>query len=364
MLSPSVEVAHLLLTQAFNETLRIDSYAQTTENLMIGKLPEDPPWLAAVRSQVAMLGEAGRAWINDRPGIWSSVLLQFPDYAATFAGVAETKESFGTAQQWIEVLQATLEPQLTQAITATEEATEAFRSHLGAFQKVQSLLQESIKAGWAELGSQEEEMIAIATELGRLQTLVTSLEQSITSGEISSGQSIVSTTVQTLYNIATEAGESFSFLSMATSAFTVGKSYYDLITETFEVDETLKEIAALQLKASQKAQAAAGTKITLNLLYELELSFGRIVDVMPQITTMWRGEREKVRSVIAALKAGVDPSTYLELFTMPIANANWQKIDSLVQAIVTLNIEVGKPVVLDPQNPLPTTTAAEPASQS
>lgn len=366
MLSPSVEVAHLLLTQAFNETLRLDAYSQTTDNLMIGKLPEDPPWLTPVRARVAMLGEAGAAWIQDKPEIWGSVLLQFPDYASAFAGVAEMKASgsLETAQQWIEVLQSTLEPQLTKAIEATEEATEALKSHLGAFQKVQPLLQESIEAGWAELGSEEKEMVAIATELGRLQSLATSLEQSITSGEISSGQSIITTTVKTLYNIATEAGESFSFLSMATSAFTVGKSYYDIITKTFEVGEMLEQIAALQLKASAEAQAAAGTKIALNLLYELELSFGRIVDVMPQITTMWRQEREKIKSAIAALKAGVEPATYLELFTVPIANANWEKISSLAQAIPMLKTEVGKPVVLDPQNPLPSARVVEPVSQS
>jgi hypothetical protein len=354
MLSPSIDVARLLLTQAFNETLRLDSYSQTTNNLRIGELPEDPKWLASVRSRVAMLGSAGASWTKDKPEIWGPVLVQFPDYASAFAGVAAMQASgaLTSSQQWIEVLKSTLVPQLTQAVTATEQATEKLQSHLESFRAIQPLLAESIDAGWAELGSEEQQMVAIAAQLAHLQDLVTSLEQSITSGQISSGQSVMTTTATTLYNIATEAGESFSFLSMATAAFTVGKSYYELVTKTAEVGETLKRIAALQVKASEEAQAAAGTKIALNLIYELELSFGRIVDVMPQITTLWRHEREKVQSVISALQAGVEPSAYLELFTVPVANANWQAVNSFAQAIPTLKTEVGKPVVLDPQDPL------------
>lgn len=355
MLSPSVEVAHLLLTQAFNETLRLDAYSQGTDNVMIGHLPEDPAWLASVRDRVGMLASAGVSWTKDKPDIWGSILVQFPDYASLFAGVAEMKASgsLTTRKQWLEVLNSTLLPRLTTAIEATQEATSKLESHLEAFKAIQPLLSESIDAGWAELGSEEQAMAAIAAELMHLQDIVSSLEESITSGEISSGQSIMTTTVKTLYNIATEAGESFSFLSMAAAAYTVGKSYYDIITKTFAVGETLQEIAKLQVKASAEAQAAAGTKLTLQLLYELELSFGRIVDVMPQIVTMWRQEREKVRSAIAALEAGVDPSTYLELFTIPTASANWQAISALAEAIPSLKSEVGKPVLLDPQNPLP-----------
>lgn len=355
MLCPPPELARSLLTQAFNETLSLDSYSATTQDLQIGKLPKDPAWLAAVRSQVAMLASAGASWIKEKPSIWGSILLQFPDYASAFEGVAQMQAAgaLSTGKQWVEVLENTLTPQLSQAIAANEEATSHLRSQLQAFQSVQPLLRESIEAGWNALGEEERQMTAIAAQLTHLQDLLASLEESITSGEISSGQSIITTTVKTVYNIATEVGESFSFLSMAASAFTVGKTYYDIITKTFEIGETLQEIGKLQLEASAEAQAAAGTKIALNLLYELELAFARIVDVMPQITTMWRTEREKVKSAIAALNAGTNPADYLELITFPTANANWQQISALAQAIPSLKSETGPPVVLDPQHPLP-----------
>jgi hypothetical protein len=355
MLCPPSELADSLLTQAFGEILNLDSYSAATQDLMIGTLPKEPAWLPSVRSRVGMLKEAGSSWIQDKPTIWGSILLQFPDYASAVAGVAamQASGSLTTAKQWIEVMESTLLPQLTRAVAANEEATSQLRASFVKFQEVQPLLRESIEAGWAELASEERQMTAIASQLTHLQDLAASLEESITSGEISSGQSVITTSVKTIYNIAMEAGESFSFLSMAASAYTVGKTYYDIITKTFEVDETLKEIAKLQLEASAEAQAAAGTKIVLNLLYELQLAFASITEVMPYVTTMWRTEREKVKTVVEALHAGANPSEYLELVTFQTASANWQNIAAFAQRLPTLASETGPPVVLDPQNPLP-----------
>jgi hypothetical protein len=219
------------------------------------------------------------------------------------------------------------------------------------FKAIQPLLQASIDQGWAALASEEQQMVKIAAQLAHLQDVVNSLASSITGAEISSGQSIITTTVKTLYNIATEVGGSFSFLSMAASVFTVGKMYYDIISANAEIGTTLKQIAALQLEASEEAQAAAGTKIVLQLVYNLELSFASIVDVVPQITTMWSTEQQKVQAVISALQAGADPSTYFELYSMPTANANWQAINSFAMAIPTLKSTVGTPVTLNPQAP-------------
>lgn len=141
---------------------------------------------------------------------------------------------------------------------------------------------------------------------------------------------------------------------MAAAAFTVGKFYYDIITKTAAVGETLQQIAKLQIEASEEAQAAAGTKLVLRLLYNLELTFGRIVDVMPQIVTMWSTERDKVQQAIQALQAGADPATYFDIFTIPIANANWQAISKFAIAIPATKTTVGPPVTLDPQHPIAT----------
>lgn len=354
MLSPSITVVDTLLTQAFNETLKLDSYSERTGSLLIGKLPEDPEWLIMVRKRVAMLAEAGAGWTRDKPDIWGSVLLQFTDYASAFGGVAAMQQagSITTPAQWRSLLSTVLVPQAKKAVAATDVATRGLQDHLHAFQNVQPLLEESINEGWAELSGEERQMVAIATELTHLEDLVSSLETSISSGMISSGQSIITSTAKTLYNVATAVGESFSFLSMAASAFTVGKTYYDLITNTEKIGETLRKIGELQLKASYAAQAAAGTKLVLRLVYDLQLTLGQIVDVTPQISTMWRTEQQKLEAAIAALDAGADPNTLFDLFSIPTANANWTAINRFALAIPALKTTVGPPVVLDPQTPM------------
>jgi len=359
MLSPSVDVQELL-TQAYNEVLRLDSYSTTTGNLLIGQLPEDPPWLADVRSRVAMLAQAGASWTADKPNVWGSVLLQFTDYASSFASVADMQQA-GTlkaAADWSAVLDQLLVPQLQKAISATNDAEAALRTHLAAFAAVQPLLEQSIDAGWADLADEEQQMVAIATQLTKLQDLVTSLQDEISSEQISTGKDVISTTVKMLYNVATETAQSFSFLSMAMAVYTVGKSYYDLVTETDEVTQTLQQIGTLQLQASDAAQAAAGTKMVLQLLYGLQESFGTIVDVLPQIATMWSDQLATLQSVVEALSSGVDPSSYLEIVTVPSANAAWQSINQFALAIPQLTTQAGQPVVLDPQNPIPATTTS------
>lgn len=356
MLSPSINVANGLLAQAFNETLRLDSYSVSAGGTTIGVLPKDPEWLASVRSRLAMLAQAGAKWIMDKPAIWSPVLTQFTDYASAFAGVADTqaKGRITTTDQWIKLLKEVLLSSLNTSINVTNASADVLKSHYQAFKDIQPLLEGSINAGWAELQDEEQQMVKIAEQLTHLQDLVGSLEDSITSGDISTGQSVVTTTVKTIYNIAMETGESFSFLGMAASAFTVGKFYYDIITKTAEVGETLQQIAKLQIEASDEAQAAAGTKLVLRLLYNLELTFGQIVDVMPQIVTMWSTERDKIQQTIQALQAGADPTTLFDLFTISIANSNWQAISKFALAIPSTKTTVGPPVTLDPQHPIAT----------
>ncbi|MGN6815645.1 MAG: alpha-pore-forming cytotoxin subunit MakB [Solirubrobacterales bacterium] len=354
MLSPQITVAEGLITDSFNQALSIDSYSLKSQSLLIGKLPEDPQWLVSVRNRVEMLSKAGAAWTQEKPEIWGPVLLQFADYSSAFAGVAEMKKAgaLKTQKQWIEVLEQTLLPELRKAATTTEESAGKFRTRLQAFRSVQPLLEESIREGWLELHNEERAMTEIAAQLAHLQDVVSSLEESISSTQISSGQSIVQNTVKTVYEIAIEVSVSFSFLSMAASVYTVGKTFYSIISGIAEISETLDKIGELQLKASNQAQAAAATKMVLQLVYDLELSFARIVETLPRLTTMWRTELEKVKSVIGALEAGVEPGDYVDLVTFSVANANWQQINSLVQAIVTVKTKEGPPVLLDPQKPM------------
>ncbi len=361
MLAPSVNVVNTLLTSAYNETLLLDAYSQTTNNLMIGKLPDDPDWLVSVRSRVAMLSTAGAQWISDKPGIWGPVLLQFTNYASAFSGVAAQAAAQKSLDDvaWKSLLSEVLVPPLNQAITATTSASTALQQHLQAFQDIEPLLEDSINQGWAALAGEEQQMMAIAAQLQQLQDQVASLQQQVSSAEISGGQSVITTLVKTLYNVATETAESFSFMSMVTAAYTVGKTYYDIVTDTDAIADTLVKIGQLQTQASAEAQAAAGTKMVLQLLYNLEGSLTRISNVLPQITSLWQTELQKVQQAIDAVDAGVNPATYLDLFTVPTAaNAGWQAIDRFAVAIPQLKTEAGPPVTLDPQAPLGQSTAA------
>lgn len=354
MLAPAINTANDLMTQALNEIVSLDKYATSADNIVIGKLPEDPQWLASVRSRTAALGDAGVAWMMEKPELWSNVLVQFTNYAAAFGGVAELAQGgkIGSASQWVDLLSQVLLPQLARAVAQTNAVEVRVQKALQRFSAIQPLLEASIDEGWQELAHEEQQMIKLATELTRLQDKVAALESSITSGVISSGQGVITTSVKTIYSIVAEGGAAFSFLSLGASVITVGKSYYDLITATDDIADTLLEIAALQLKASEEAQAAAGTKLILQLVYNLEKSFLAIRDVLPQIATLWSGEQEKVQSAIEALQSGADPQTFFEIFSFPTANANWQAINNFALAIPNLKREVGKPVLLNPLSPL------------
>ena len=216
------------------------------------------------------------------------------------------------------------------------------------FKDIQPLLDQSIQNGWDELADEEAIMVKIAGEIGSLQTQVSNLEDQIDSTVISDGKDVISSSVSIVYDLLTAAEASVPFLGAAAMAFTVGKMFYDVIEDTAEIQETLEKIGALQLEASHEAQAAAGTKAVIQIVYNLEKSFLSIQDVLPQISTLWSTEKQKVQSVIEALESGADPDDYLEILAIPTADANWKKIDEFVSAILAVQFTQGKAVVLDP----------------
>jgi hypothetical protein len=354
MLSPAINTANDLLTQALNEVIRLDKYATAADNIVVGTLPVDPDWLASVRSRAAALGDAGVSWMMDKPDLWSTVLVQFSNYASAFQGVAAMAQGgkVATAAQWVDVLANVLLPQAGKAVALTNAVDVQVHKAMQRFSVIQPLLEASIDQGWQELAQEEQQMIKLASELTSLQDKVTALESSITAGVISSGQGVITTSVKTVYSIVAEGGAAFSFLSLGASVITVGKSYYDLITATDDIADTLARIGALQLQASEAAQAAAGTKLVLQLVYNLQKSFLAIQDVLPQISAMWSAEQEKLQSVIEALQSGADPQTYFEIFSIPTASANWQAINAFALAIPGLKRQVGKPVLLNPLAPI------------
>lgn len=357
MLSPVINNAEELLTQALNEIMQLDNYAKTSNNIILGKLPKDPAWLSSVRSRVGLLSKAGASWIAEKPDIWSSILVQFPHYASSFSAIAD-QQSQGLIEpdQWVPLLKDVLYSQLVQAVEVTTKANDQIQAEEEKFKDIQPLLEESIKAGWDALASEEQQMVKIAKALTQLQDEAGSLEDSITSSMISDGKSIIQSSVTTIYKLVSTTAPSISYLSILTSAFTVGKMYYDIISNSEKIAQDLKKIGELQLEATEEAQAAAGTENVLKLLYNLEKSFLAIQDVVPQIISMWKVEQGKVQEAIEALESGANPDDFFEILTIPTANENWQAINKFALAISKLECTIGKPVILDLENTAVTTS--------
>ncbi len=353
MLSPDIAKSRKVLTDAFNEVLNLDGSALAVTNTQIGVLKPDPDWLADVRTKTAMLAGAGRAWSADKPDLWSAVLVQFVTYADSFGAVAEAQQrgEITTRQQWIDVLQNVLLRDLKTAVAASDSAAKKIKKHADDFQVISPLLRQSIQDGWNELAKEEAEMVAISAALTHLVDLCATLEGSISEKEISSNQSIAITTVKTIYNVMIGEVVATSFLSVAGAAYTVGEFFYDIITKTAEVETILGQIADAQVKASAAAQAAAGTKLVLQVLYDMLESFARINDSMPALVAVWEDQQNRMQGTIDALKAGADPEALENLETVPFANRIWQTLKTFVIRIRDKRSEIGRPVILDPQFP-------------
>jgi hypothetical protein len=350
VLSPAINDANELVTRSFNEILQLDRYARACNSTQVGMLPSDPDWMPDVRNRIGMLSDAGKAWFSKRPDIWSTVLVQFPDYISSLSGVAESQASgsLKSKDAWLAMLTEILLPQLNTCVTKTEAAADQVHTHYQAFKDVQPLLDNSIQTGWSELADEEQKMVRIAAKLATLQTTVANLEGEITSTGISGGKTYFMSSVSIAYGLVASAGATIPFLSIASLALTVGKAVYEIIENSKEVTKLLGDIADLQVGASESAQAAAGTKALLQALYDFEKAFLGINDALPAITTMWRGERTKVQDAISALKSGSDPNSYIPLVSIPTANANWKAIGTFVQAVTSMEHSIGKAVVLTP----------------
>ena len=352
MLSPDIYDAKSLLTQALNAILLLDKYASAANNTRIGKLPEDPGWLAPVRNRMGMLKDAGSSWRSERPDIWAPILLQFVNYATSFSALATQVEQGSVSDdQWIPLLNELLTSQLGAARQETKTACNRLKSAYERFSDVQSLLDDSIQEGWNALATEEKQMVEIAGALGRLHALVGSYEGAITGSVISEGKTAFTTTVSVIYDIVSEAGASFSFMALAGQVFSVGKMFYDIIEGTKKIDDALVEIGELQLEASEAAQAASGTKAVLQLLYQLEKEFLSIKDPVGQIISVWNHELTKVQEVIDALNAGADPQDELDLLTIPSANANWDAILQYALVLQEFHAQEGRPVILTASHP-------------
>ncbi|PIE35135.1 hypothetical protein CSA56_05390 [candidate division KSB3 bacterium] len=350
MLSPHENTTKNNLANVLGEVLSLNAYSHTLQDTSVGVLPDDPQWLTGVRDELKKLRSAANNWLLNMPECWSRVLLQFINYGTSVQAVAaKASSAVLTKDQWIKMLRDVLKSEITKAAEATTKAEFEIASQYAQFQAVQPLLDKSIQEGWDALADEEQEMVRIAEELTSLQDQISSLESKVTASALLGGKSVISSSVSIIYNLVSTKEADISYLSLVTMAFTIGKMYYDVISNTEKIADDLKKIAELQLKASQEAQALAGTKMILQLLYHMKFKFAVIQDVLPEIIQMWYAEAAKLDAVIEAIEAGAEPATYFELQTLDTAGKVWGDLMIYAQKIVNLEVKMGKPVILNPQ---------------
>jgi hypothetical protein len=357
MLSPDVITVSADLANAYSEIVNVNRFTFASMNILVGKLSPDPDWLAPVRQRIGMLSETSAEWQKQEPEIWVGTLQPFVDYSTLFQGVSETSKKFGNdPQTWINALQG-LQAGLDQALAKTTLASNAFTSQIQHLGNVESLLNESLDTAWQELANEEQEMVKLASEITHLQDQLDQLQSSITSAEISSGQSYIKTAVTISYTLVKTAGAEIPYLSILSELYTIGKMAYDLIVTDKQIAETIDKIVKLRVKASEEAQAAAMTKAVIQLINRLDKSIAAMVTRLGPFSTMWSSERSKIDAVIEAINAGAEPRYMTELVSMPSALASWQQLAQTAQTILTEYPEQGTPVTI-------TTSSSDPISSN
>lgn len=343
MLTPDVPTVAEQLTALQNDINDVDRFAFSAMNTTIGKLSPDPDWLPSIRLELDMLRDQGAQWQAAKPGIVSEIITPFSSYYSLLDGIAQTAEALGDdTAAWLELMRK-LSEQAKQNMLATEAAQRAFVERIQQLGNVEKLLSGSVDKAWAALADEEAAMVAIANELGVLNTQLAGLQSKLTWTEIGAGKSITQSTVSIIYTLATSA--SVPYLSILGLVVTVGKSLYDVITTSEEIQETIDKIGELRLDASIEAQAAAMTKTVIQLIQSFDTSMASLHGSLPAFGTLWSAQKEKVDEVIDALNGGAEPTSVLSIITLPAAVAGWKQLVDLNRALMATP-PMGKPVTL------------------
>ncbi len=354
MLSPNVIDVSDELAQAYHNIIKVDSLAYASMNTLVGTLTPDPSWLGQIRTRVDLLSAAGAQWQQKKPTIWSEVLAPFNSYYSLFAGVTEAATSLdNNTEAWKELLEQ-LNSHLSSIVSSTRAAEAAFSLEIENLKNVEQLLSASLDTAWQELASEEATMIKLAAEIGSLQDQLANLEGSLTSTELSDGGKYVKSTVTIAYSLLSSAGESIPYLSIASLLFTVGELAYDMIVTDKEIASTIDKIVTLQNEATTEAQAAAMTKAIIQLIYNFDKKPLVVEQQLPDFSTMWSAEQEKVQQIINAINAGAQPTDIVSLVAMPSSTATWKHLSDLVNQLAEAT-ESGDSVTIvtsDSKNPV------------
>jgi len=360
MLSPNVVEISEDIAVAFAQFLAVKSFSYSTGEIVISPLSPDPDWLPPLRHRIASLAKISAQWQSDYPNLFVNYLLPFTSYYTTFNAFAGRVKDFGNdVGLWTDALTA-LHTSILAAQTQAKTAATAFTDHLEMIKTIEGQLNQSLTTAWKVLANEEAKIVALATQITRLQDRVAQLQDNLTSAEISSGKTYFQTAATISYTIFTSASVEIPYLSILTEVYTIGKMAYDLIVTDKEINDALQQIADLTVEASETAQAAAMSKGVIQLIDNLNLRVTGLNDRLPAINRMWETEAGKISAAIDAIHSGAIPSQVLDLVSMPAAAAGWQTLADLSRKAITTGPTVGTPVYLtnSPSKPKLSSTPA------
>lgn len=351
MLSPLLNDAITRLTNSYATIESLNNFSQSATRLVVVKLPDEPNWLPPVRFEFSELSAAGTGWIDVSPTAAVPLFSTVVNYVPQFLAVANTAKNAGgnlSAEEWIKLLQTLVGP-LQNNLADLGSAKDKVERALANIAAIMPALDKSIGAGWAELGDEEQLAVQLAEALGGLVDKVTSLGAKLDADAVSSGQSMLKTTVSMMYSAVSAGVEaSIPVLGIAAAVFSIGKSFYDIIKDNQDLIDAMNKINALQAQLTANAVQIALTKSTLQTLYKLEAMYLAVDDAIPALIDMWQAELTKVQDAINALNAHAQPDRYLDLETIQIAATNWQgladyeaKLENAISTlggVVTINI--------------------------
>ena len=266
--------------------------------------------------------------MTNYPDSWSEILSCFANYGTTFDAFSKSIKPHLknlTSEQVVELL-TPLSNSLGDCATKTKNGLDTLTGFENQFSNVFPSINNSIQEGWDELQDEEAQMIAIVQAITRLQDEIASLQSQIDSSTISGGKSFVQTNVKIAYNILSATGEvAIPYLSIVSLAYTIGKTFYDIISKTDKINKDLVEIGKLQIEASNEAQAAAATKATIQYLYNIEIQFLSLKKHAEGLWMMWKNEKSKIDEAINAINAGAEPSRFLDILRKKVSMSSSSK---------------------------------------
>ncbi|HCN46836.1 MAG TPA: hypothetical protein DIT18_15250 [Pseudomonas sp.] len=349
MLAPDVTQTQDRITDAYSNIVGLDSFAMSCLSIRVAVLPDEPSWLPAVAQEVQQLDSAADNWQQQRAAVWAPTLLAFQDYYAMFSGLAGLSPTTNNnAGFWIKLLGETLLPQVQQSLAMTRTADGLLQQCMNDFSKILPQMNKSIEAGWNALGDEEQQMLQLTEQLGELVKSVQALGSKISSENIGSGKGIAQSAVSLLYEVGSAGAEaSLPIAGVGMAVISIGDNFYKLISDDDQLIATMNQINSIKAQLSEDALGVALTKSTLQTLYRIEGEFLKLRDALPALEDLWVNQRTKIQDAIDALQAGAQPDQYLDLLTLPQAQAAWSSINTFVMQLSKTDINVGEPVTID-----------------